>query len=151
MSDLTPNVQHKTTPVTAYVSSRFERQAAISQSTRRGETRHSFDSQSYPNAFLSLNYSSPKKGARLIEDEWERSTFQIQTDHGSRHTVMVWTCVRRRNIFSPGDTFKFNVAWRPETILVTGSPGRPPPLSHCAWALNGTQLIQVHRTHKDYY
>ena len=36
--------------------------------------------------------------------------------------------------------FKFNVAWRPQRLyelLWTGSPGRPPQLSHSSWALKG--------------
>ena len=53
--------------------------------------------------------------------------------------------------------FKFNVVLlpqRPPGLWRTGSPGRPPRLSHSFWALryysSSSVLLYIHRDHKDY-
>ena len=44
--------------------------------------------------------------------------------------------------------FKFSVALRPQGLLGSGSPGRPPQLSHRSWALKSSRHTKPHNSHK---
>ena len=59
-------------------------------------------------------------------------------------------------LLNSGRDFQFSVPFRPQKpsgLLGTGSPGRPPRLSHSSWALEETSssvFLSVHRNHQVY-
>ena len=94
-------------------------------------------------------------GVYVLPDVWKREAETCGGPRAAGHHRAVlqgWTHrkVRLATVAGVAVEFEFSVALRPQSTyrrLGTGSPGRPPALSHSSWA--SSVLLYVHRDHTD--